>query len=81
MNRITKTEEAEVTRHGLLDMQVCVPKDWSDKQVQVFAEQAEPCGTTGGWTVRKQGSDLLAGQDERVQCEDHNHRVHVMLDA
>jgi len=71
---------AEVTRRGVLDMQVCVPVDWSDKQVKEFA-QKEMCGTDAGWCIRKEGSKLLNGDAERTTCEDRSGFVHIMLDA
>ncbi|KKM18775.1 hypothetical protein LCGC14_1662300 [marine sediment metagenome] len=38
----------QVTNYGVFDMQVCVPKDWTDRQVTVFAEEEYPTGTDGG---------------------------------
>lgn len=73
--------EATVTYYGLLDMQVCVPKDWTDEQVVAFANSENPCGTTNGWHIRRQGHKLLSGGDERVQCNDFSDNCHIMLDA
>jgi hypothetical protein len=70
-----------VTKFGLLDMQVCVPGEWGDEQVVKFAQGEYPCGTTGGWQVRKEGDSLLGGCPERVACEGRKGFVHVMLDA
>ena len=75
------SEEAEVTRRGALDMQVCVPKDWTDKQVKEFADTVNMCGTDHGWHIRKDGDPALAGCDERATCSDRDGFVHVMLDA
>lgn len=72
---------AVVTRKGLLDMQVCVPKKWTNKKVKEFAETEFPCGTSTGWGIRKQGDELLAGNDERVTCHDREDFVHITLDA
>ncbi len=33
------SEAAEVTRCGALDMQVCVPAEWTDEQVKAFADR------------------------------------------
>ena len=71
----------QVCRSHPLDMQVCVPKNWSDKQVVEFAEANNPCGTSGGWQIRKEGSKFLAGAPERVPCNDRAGMVHIMLDA
>ena len=73
----------EVTKHGILAMQVCVPKDWTDAQVLEFAESQYPCGTQAGWQIRKQGNPLLNGCDERVVCDQGERKdfVHIMLDA
>lgn len=75
------SESAEVSRVGLLDMQVCVPKDWTDEQARSFAESENPCGTRCGWQIRKEGDECLQGCEERVQCEDREDFVHIMLDA
>jgi len=75
------TFEAEVTQRNPLDMQVCVPSYWNDEQVEEFAERENPCGTRAGWAVRKQGSRYLRGDSERVQCNDREGFVHIMLDA
>jgi len=73
--------KAEVTRTGLLDMQVCVPKEWTDERVLEFAEAENPCGTTLGWVVRKEGDKYLSGMPERNQCTKHADHVHIMLNA
>lgn len=62
-------------------MQVCVPSDWKDEDVEAFANRENPCGTTNGWQIRREGSRLLAGCKERVCCEDRDKHVHIMLDA
>lgn len=71
----------QVTYHGVLDMQVCVPADWSDEQVKSFADHHNPCGTKHGWEIRREGDPALAGCRERVQCADRKNHVHIMLDA
>lgn len=77
----TSNDKGMVSRRGILDMQVCVPKTWTDDQVVKFAEQKNPCGTTNGWSIRRQGSQFLSGSDERTQCDEVEGRVHIMLDA
>lgn len=73
--------DAEVTRRGGLDMQVCVPQHWTDEQVIDYAEQENPCGTEGGWHIRRVGDPALAGHPERVQCLTIDRRCHITLDA
>jgi hypothetical protein len=75
--------EPVVTKKSALDMQVCVPNGWTDEQVKEFADRDNPCGTTGGWAIRKQGSGALAGANERVPCNSAVRAgfVHIMLDA
>lgn len=72
---------AEVTRMGALDMQVCVPADWTDAETLAFAEQQYPCGTEYGWQIRKEGDPHLQGAPERVACHSREGHVHIMLDA
>lgn len=72
---------AEITIHGVLDMQVCVPADWADTQVLDFANQENPTGLTNGWTVRRQGDKLLCGDAERTPCSEKTGHVHLVLDC
>jgi hypothetical protein len=71
----------EVVRNGALSMQVCVPKQFTDEQVEEFANSANPSGTQNGWRIRRQGDEALAGCDERVQCAERGDCCHVMLDC
>lgn len=72
-----------VTKRGALDMQVCVPCTWKDKQVVGFANHHNPSGTAHGWFVRKKGSKFLKDAKERVVCEKVGREafVHIMLDS
>lgn len=70
-----------VTRTGLMDMQICVPEDWTDEQIKGFADRNNPCGTQNGWAIRKEGDKLLEGAPERRPCADRDEYVHIMLDA
>lgn len=72
---------AEITIRGMLDMQVCVPENWTDDEVLNFAEIYNSCGTEYGWHIRKEGSKLLNGDSERVNCQDRKGYIHIMLDA
>ena len=72
---------AVVTRRGALDMQVCVPKDWTDEQVKKFADWENPCGTELGWVIRRAGDAALGGAPERVECSANPSFVHIVLDA
>lgn len=71
----------EVTKRGLLGMQVCVPADYSNEQVEQFANTDNPTGIESKWVIRRQGDPALAGCDERVQCESRAGCVHIMLDC
>lgn len=73
--------QAVVTRRGALDMQVCVPKGWTDEQVKAFADKENPCGTADGWIIRREGNEALAGAPERIECSANSALCHVMLDA
>lgn len=72
---------AEITRRGMLDMQVCVPADWTDEQVKEFADRENLCGTEHGWHIRKAGDETLNGDPERQPCKLRPGSVHIMLDA
>ena len=70
-----------ITRAGVLDMQVCIPESWSDEQVMAFAEREFPCGTSLGWTIRREGDKALSDSPERNPCAERKGFVHVVLDA
>ena len=74
-------EKAQIIRRGILDCQACVPEDWDDERVLRFVEAENPCGTTNGWAIRREGDERLIGAHERVPCAEHFGFVHVMLDA
>jgi len=71
----------EVTRKGVLDMQVCVPTNWDDEMVVDFANISNLCGTAHGWSIRRNGSEWLNGAPERNPCHERDGFVHIMLDA
>ena len=73
--------EASVTYYGVLDMQICVPKDWTDEQVVEAANRLNPIETKTGWVIRKEGDRALSGDPERKPCTTYDDRVHIMLDA
>lgn len=72
---------AQITKHGILDMQVCVPSDWTDDIILRWAHENNPCGTENGWVIRRTGDKLLAGDPERQPCAEREGFVHIMLDA
>ena len=74
------SQSPTVTYTGALDMQVCVPGDWTDEQVTSFAEAQNPSGTNG-WQIRRGGDPALAGKPERVPCSIGGGFVHIVLDA
>ena len=76
-----QTLTPEVTRTGCLDMQVCVPKEYTDDQVKAFANGKNPCGTDLGWFITKEGNKHLAGDPERRPCAARPGCVHIMLHA
>lgn len=75
------SEQAQVLRRGALDMQVCVPRDWTDEQVKDYADTAIMPGTTNGWTIRRTGDEALDGDPERAPCDLHTYKVHITLDC
>ena len=78
---VASVSQAKVIRRGAIDMQVCVPSDWTDQEVKAFAEAEYPCGTRHGWAIRKEGTASLGGDPERQPCSSRKKFVHVILDA
>jgi hypothetical protein len=72
---------AQVTKVGAFDMQVCVHAGLSDEDARTFAERENPCGTTRGWSIRRQGDTGLAGAYQRLPCAERAGYVHITLDG
>ena len=67
-----------VTIRKALAMQVCVPGDWTDGQVEEFANRENPAGTEHGWHIR------YDGYQTRVACVGEEGRdgfVHIVLEC
>jgi hypothetical protein len=78
---------AQVTQIGALDIQVCVPQDWTDEQVNIFVKAYCP-RISMGWSIRRQGWSFCAPGNyklvlapERAPCSERPGFVHIMLDA
>jgi len=71
----------EIVRYGLLSVQVCVPKTFSDEEAKEFVDGAYSSGTADGWHMRKDGDKALCGDPERAQCHEREDCVHIMFDA
>lgn len=78
---MTEQAKPEITKSGLLSMQVCVPAEYTDEQAEAFANTENPAGTRSGWVMRHTGDPALAGCAERVPCEQREGCVHIMLDC
>jgi hypothetical protein len=61
-------------------MQVCVPSNWTNEQIEHFANADTPCGTEGGWKFRKKES-YTDDSEERVNCISRGGFIHAVLDA
>jgi hypothetical protein len=72
---------ATVTNVSIFDMQVCVPADWTDAQVEEFANSQNPAGTELGWRIRGPESPYQQGAPVRVQCAIGGGNVHIMLEC
>ena len=73
--------EPTVTKYGLVAMQVCVPAEWTDEQVEEFANRDNPSGLAAGWHIRVADSLYQAGAPVRVTCAQNADNVHIMLEC
>jgi len=79
--KASPVEEPKIILNAGLDMHVCVPDLWSDEKVIAFCEQKNPCGTEGGWGIRRAGDKRLWGMPERNPCDTRDGYVHMVLEA
>jgi len=75
--------EPQVTRMALCSLQVCVPKTFTDAQVEEFANTEHPTGISSQWQMRHTGDASLNGAPERAQCDFPGREdcCHIMLDC
>jgi hypothetical protein len=71
----------EVTLRGALSTQICVHKEWTEKEILEFVNRENPCGTENGWQIRREGDKALNGDPERQPCDSRKDFTHIMLDA
>ena len=62
-------------------MQVCVPETHTEEQIIAFAEKSDPCGTSHGWGIAKEGHPSLKGDPARVKCSEKSGHIHCVLIA
>lgn len=80
-NKAERDARAEIVHAGFLDIQVCVPHEWTDEEVKTFADSNHPCGTENGWQITRAGDEVLKGAEERETCATYDDFVHIMLQA
>ncbi len=68
----------EVVRHGIFNIQICVPEGWTDDEAVDFAN-IQGRGTK--WIIRREGDKDLLGDLERQPCEERNGCIHIMFDC
>ncbi len=82
------SKDAVTTLLGLCSLGVRVPKEWTDEQVEQFANEKEPTGISSRWTIKRQAEydkDLAEGSieesaaHERVQCLERPDFCHLLL--
>lgn len=71
----------QATYFGVLDMQICVPQDWTDEEAEFYANQINPSGLDHGWKIRREGDKRLGGSPERCPCAQREGMIHIMLDC
>lgn len=78
---MAKQRQPALLRVSLLSMQVCVPDDFTDEEVEGFANSIQPTGISSRWAIRKAGDKSLSGDPERNPCAEREGCVHIMLDC
>ena len=72
---IAAVEKPQVIARTVFGIGVCVPEDWTDTQILEFVEADSPCGTVGGWHIKR---DCPAHKNF-IDCEDRPGFVHVAV--
>lgn len=73
---------------NLIHLGVCVPKNWTDEQVEEFANAESPTGISSRWTIKPQeeydaqlNEGLIEAEaaHERNPCLERSDFVHLVL--
>ncbi len=67
----------EVLRVGLVQLQACCPKCWTNNKIEESANIQHPTGVHSDWQVQKE--NCPNGDAPKVTCADDATRQHVML--
>lgn len=70
-----------VIQQRFLNIQICVPKDWTDEQAEEFANEEISTGITSKWEMVHDNDDMLNGDPERAQCDDDPEYIHIVLNC
>ena len=68
----------EVMRQNLISCHICVPADWTDKQVLTWIADENPSGTDNGWITLDE-NEHPDGNPKRNPCNDRKGYVHMVL--
>lgn len=72
---------AQIVLRGFITCQVCVSKEFTDAQVEEYANTANPTGIESKWKIVRKGSPTLNGDKERVTCDIWKDNVHILLEC
>jgi len=68
--------KAKVIGYSILTCRVCVPKEWTDGQAEVFANSDNPTGIQPDWIMILEEE---MKDPQRVTCDDHPENVHIVM--
>lgn len=74
-------KKASILKMTGLAMRLCVPGNFTEEQIVEFAENKNPCGTSHGWELAKEGHLSLEGNKDRIMCAGDVDNVHVVVIA
>ena len=79
---MTTMERVVVSREfmGLFSMQVCAVKDATDEEILEVCRAKNPVGTSNDWCRVIRSDEERTGRNP-VQCEEHEDRLHFLVDC
>lgn len=73
-------EDCNIYSNGLVYCSVCVPKDWTHKQIERAVNALNSTGIESEWKISSDPTFYTGGPNPK-QCEQDSERIHYLMEC